>query len=327
MPNPVLLEPISEESPCGEDVRWDPAFIQFMQDFDLAKAADEEAVIEGETVDSSSSKTLEDVLEDGLGLLKKTKDIRILALYAEGSWIFGGLGPFSDVMEDLVCVLEKWADLNEGVFPRADEDDGDLGERIAPLGKLLNQIPLLATTVGWGAKQPEISEQREIASTLQGIFNAWSKRVGPAFNDDHPVCLEAWKAIQKLTEDSAGRSAAEGDASGDQQGGAFGAGGAQGDAWDLVDRAGASMSRQDRHSPALPFLKLLSTWRSLNILEIAEQMRSSGVSLEQLLDSVRKQIDGTGLGGAVPPPPPVSSAPPAGGGAPTKTVPVIPTNR
>ena len=49
------------------------------------------------------------------------------------------------------------------------------------------------------------------------------------------------------------------------------------------------MTRQDRHSPALPVLQLLAGWRSFDIVEIADAMKQSGISLEQLLESVKKQ--------------------------------------
>ena len=59
--------------------------------------------------------------------------------------------------------------------------------------------------------------------------------------------------------------------------------------WDLIDRAAEQMTRQDRHSPALPVLQLLAGWRSFDIVEIAAAMKQSGISLEQLLESVKKQ--------------------------------------
>ena len=61
------------------------------------------------------------------------------------------------------------------------------------------------------------------------------------------------------------------------------------DAWDLVERAAEAMAGQDRHSPALPVLRMLVGWRSLDIIDIAGVLKRSGISLEQLLESINKQ--------------------------------------
>ncbi len=313
MTNPVFLEPVSDDSPCGEDMRWDPVFIQFMQDFDATRGGDDQGVLDAEMASGGGpDKTLEEVLEEAVELSGKTKDLRILSVYVEGSWILGGLGAFADAMEDLVCVIEKWPNPDEGVHPRADEDDGDLSERMAPLGKLLKQIPILAGAVGWGGKQPEISERSRIAEVLKGVFNSWSQRVGPAFNDDSPSSIEAWRAVKKLTEEAGGAavvSVAQASEDGTVVTAATGA-----DTWDLVDQAAEAMANQDRHSPALPVLRLLGTWRSLNIMEIADNMKASGVSLEQLLDSIKKQMSSSSPGGPGGQPSPARpGSPPPGG--------------
>ena len=49
------------------------------------------------------------------------------------------------------------------------------------------------------------------------------------------------------------------------------------------------MVTQDHHSPALPILRMLMGWRDLDIIQIAEQMKSSDLSLEQLFDAIQKQ--------------------------------------
>ena len=50
-----------------------------------------------------------------------------------------------------VSAVETWPDPDFGLHPRADEEDGDLGERVAAFGKLVNRIPALTGAMGWGA--------------------------------------------------------------------------------------------------------------------------------------------------------------------------------
>ena len=75
----------------------------------------------------------------------------------------------------------------------------------------------------------------------------------------------------------------------DQEGGPATLTPAPTDAWDLIDQALARMVEQDHHSPALPLLRLLSSWRSLGIIDIVDGMKGSGVTLEQLMESVKRQ--------------------------------------
>ena len=63
------------------------------------------------------------------------------------------------------------------------------------------------------------------------------------------------------------------------------------DVWELIDLTIDRMSEQNRHSPALPVLRLVSEWRNLELTEISERMKASGVSIEQLMEAVRKQTN------------------------------------
>ena len=63
------------------------------------------------------------------------------------------------------------------------------------------------------------------------------------------------------------------------------------DPWNLIDRAVKRMMVVDHHSPALPILRLLASWRDVGIIEIADTMKASGISLEQLLESIKAQTE------------------------------------
>lgn len=293
MVSSIFTEPVSEEEPCGPDMQWDNDFVKISQGFEMAKMKpDDAATIDSELATNDDQPTFEEIIEEAEKLLKKTKDIRLMVIYAEASWHNSGLADFASAMKALVIAAETWSDHKTGIHPRADEDDGDLGMRVAPIGKLINQISLLSNTVGWGEKKPEITERKAIAAELKSVFDFWEERLEPAFGDGLPSSIQSWKTVQKLF----GDDAVEGQVGGTEQGAGAGASIAGGDAWDTIERAAEIMAHQDRHSPALPVLRMLSQWRSLGIIEIANDMRVSGVTLEQLLESIKKQT--TGVGGA-----------------------------
>lgn len=283
MPNPKILEPVEGEDPCGPDLQWEQDFIQLKQDFEAAKIQGADAAIIDGQLASTAQLDFEDILSAAEDMCQRTKDLRILAIYVEASWLENGLKGFVETLEDTLTAIETWPDPKEGIWPRADEDDGDLGERVASLGRLMSRVPFLVNTVGWGATMPEITERKEVSTAAKALFIGWDDRLATPFENNPPSILDAWKAVQKITDDD--------------HGGAVEAGGAKaapsdavsGDAWDLVERAAEVMALQDRHSPALPMLRLISTWRAFGITDIADKMKTSGVSLEQLLESVKRQ--------------------------------------
>lgn len=283
MPNPIFLTPVSEDDPCGPDLRWDADFLALGDKFAAAAAQGAAAVVDGE-VEAAPEGAFDEVAELARSLSERTKDVRVLAIHAEASWHQGGLVAFADAMEDLAGALETWPGGEDGIHPRADEVDGDLGERAAALGKLLNQIPPLCATVGWSG---QVSDAERVASAaaLKDVFGSWTARLEPAFGTDLPSSVEAWRALQALV----GPVAAPAAAADDETAGDVVAVPPPTDAWDLVDQALERMVEQDHHSPALPLLRLLSSWRTLGIIDIADRMRGSGVTLEQLLASVKQQ--------------------------------------
>lgn len=284
MANPTVLAPVSEDDPCGPDLRWDPEFMALADTFATVVSSLDAEVVEGQTA-ATDAPAFDEVIDAATDLCGKTKDIRLLAILAEASWHHAGLAAFADAMEDMVGAVEAWPGGADGVHPRADESDGDLSERAAALGRLVNRIPVLAATVGWGRRGPE-PENLACAERLHDIFEAWKERLGPAFGDDLPIAADAWNALRELVGPLAAgpEPAAEEDGETPRFAPA-----ATVDAWDLIDQAFKRMIEQDHHSPALPLLRLLSTWRTLEIIDILERMKASGVTLEQLMESVKRQ--------------------------------------
>ena len=283
MPNPVILEPVPGDDPCGPDLRWEQDFLALAQTLQNLNSPDD--VISG-TVHGEVEVSYANIADDAEALCARTKDLRVLGIHAEARWRDKGFAAFAEAVEDLAAVVETWPDPDAGVHPRADPEDGDLLERAAPLAELLGRIPALAATVGFG-KDLTIAQRFSAASSLRVIFDQWESRFEPAFGMDLPSAREAWKALQDLLGGLVAPPQEHNDA--EEPAPVTAAIPEPVDAWDTVERAAELMSEQDRHSPALPVLRMLSSWRTLGIMEIATAMKKSGVSLEQLLESIRKQ--------------------------------------
>ena len=282
----VLLTPVSEDDPCGPDRRWEPEMQSLSNGFARAVRGSEGAVVGAEAV-SVQTTSFDDIRNEALALLRTTKDVSVVAIYAEASWRQQGLAGFAQALEAAVKVMEKWPDSSRGVHPRADEDDGDLGERRAALGRFVRQIPTLAATVGWGTDSDTMSRE-ETAAALTRVFEMWAPRLGACYGGELPTPREAWRALQGLLAGvrSKFRDAESGDGASADAG--FQAA-APTDVWELIDLTIDRMTEQNRHSPALPVLRLVGEWRDLELTEISERMKASGVSIEQLMEAVRKQ--------------------------------------
>ena len=126
-----LLEPISDEIPCGEDLEYDP---KFMELFQIAEEKNEQqfgdTIIEAEEVDWKSVKKI------ATDLTKKTKDLRVLILLAKSSLKQDGFGSFSETLSLIAQLIESsW----DGIHPELDpDDDNDPTMRINILTELVS---------------------------------------------------------------------------------------------------------------------------------------------------------------------------------------------
>ena len=284
MSDETALTPVSDVDPCGPDLKWDAAFMKLGQEFEALLSQDAESVVDGELA-SSDRVSFDDLSEQIRVLNARTKDLRVFAIRTEIGWRAAGLPGFTRGLLDLVEAVETWPDPAAGIHPRADLEDGDLGERCAALGKLINRVPILTGTIGWGANV-ELSKRAETGLALRSLFDHWNERLEGAFGAELPACSTAWATLKKLVGDPAQPAVAGADA----EQAVIAGQPAFTDAWDAIETALELLAEKDRHSPALPVLRLLMRWRSLDIVEISIAMRTSGVSLEQLLDSINKQL-------------------------------------
>ena len=288
MTSEELLQDVTENDPCGPNLQWDPAFTE------LRSAAGKVTADKGDVIEASKAspeaKPAAEIIAMADALLRRTKDVRVLATRAELSAQANGLAGFAQAMEELAQVVEKWPDPNHGIHPRADESDGDLGERAAPLGKLVYGLPGLIATTKWSEADNE-ETKRVAVRQLKSVFEHWKERLGPAFEPELPVVREIWQTLSARlpkeqdtdgdeTEQGNERSSTEEDRRWKS---------AKRDVWDVIEEAATRMEVQDRHSPARLLLEVMAGWREMNLIEIADAMKESGISLEQVLESAKKQ--------------------------------------
>ena len=291
----TLLAPVSDSDPCGPDLQWDPAFTSLLSDFQAATADAKGGVVGAETVDDGSV-SLDSLFVRANRLLASTKDLRVLAVRVEIAWRQTGLKGFHDALEEALEFLARWPDPREGIHPRADdEDETDLGERAVPLSRLLLGVPALASTLGWG-NTPESPERLAVAIKLEKLFASWTSRTEAALGGDAPSATTAWKALQPVLAPVLTQAAHDrgGEADREVEGALTAA--TQGDvlesdAWDVLERACELMAKQSPHSPAIPALQVVASWRNLDILKLANRLKPSGITLEAQLDAYRKYLD------------------------------------
>ena len=103
MPNEALLQPVSEDEPCGPDMRWEPECQALSQQ--LETLVNQESAISDAEVVAGDQHQFEELIFEAEKLCKKTKDIGIFAVYAEARWRDQGLVAFADAMTDFVAAM------------------------------------------------------------------------------------------------------------------------------------------------------------------------------------------------------------------------------
>ena len=277
-----LLAPVSDDDPCGPDLRWDPEFTSLVNALVQSLAGSKGAVSTDEDGVPDPS-DLSGLLKRTQAFSSRTKDLRLTCLLAQGAWLCFGLAGFADGIEAVVESAAAWPDAASGVHPRAEEGEDDLVERAAPLGKLLHRVPSLCATVGWGATV-DPSVRADVSARLRVLFGAWSQRLEPAFGPDLPPVSEVWRVLSGLL-GAAPATPAEGD---DAAPAALELPGVAPDGWDLLQRALERLVEQHPHSPAVPVLRMLASWRDLDLLQIAERLGQAGLKMDAFLDALRK---------------------------------------
>lgn len=133
-----LLAPLSDESPCGEDLEYDP-------DFGAMERASQGTLEQqfGNTIVEAKPAEWREVKSKSLDLFKRTKDLRVAAYLARAMLHVHGLVAFQS---GLALIHRMIADFWEPMFPRLDPDDGnDPTLRVNTLLTLCDETDTLPT--------------------------------------------------------------------------------------------------------------------------------------------------------------------------------------
>ena len=299
MNEPVaMLEPVSVDDPCGPDLRWEPEVLQLQTSLSMLLADDDPAVVGART--ASGPVTADDVMRTTSGLLRRTKSIFIMGVQAQARWVRDGLGGYAEAMEQLVLSVEAWPGPHDGIHPRADLEDGDLGERASAFARVVADAPHIAATIGWGRLEDPIL-RGHAAAALSDLFTQWSSRLAGALGDEPPPDAQAaWRAIrtirgfeQSLAESGATDPGATVDSDAPS---AHSPPSASRDAWQLLAIAAERMQEQSPHSPAVPMLQLVLRWQGMDLAQISETSRNANgqMGIDQMMDWAKKQLVGSG---------------------------------
>lgn len=208
-----LLEPISPEAPCGPDLEKqdDPDFLDYYFEAEsrlperyftpgLAADGHEDRQFDPRSVDLPAETTAIS------GLLKRTRDLRLVSLLARFHILAGKLEGFTNTLEDMAALMGQWGDdvHPQGADRRAAIDS--LNNQPAVVMPLLH-LPILPNSevtlrrfmVVSGKAEPRASERDLIGTDLLASLRADANhKAVTAVQDRLSRASDALHRIQKL---------------------------------------------------------------------------------------------------------------------------------
>ena len=154
----VLLQEISSDSPCGEDLEYDPTFVELEN---IAKGKAEQQI--GDSIIEAEAADWKQVEKLSLELLTRTKDIRILIYLIQACIHTDGYHSFSDGLTVLKGLLEQYW---QPIHPQLDEEDNDPTMRVNALSALCDEDTLLFQDAGAGEPAGYRHRNRRIIASL-----------------------------------------------------------------------------------------------------------------------------------------------------------------
>ena len=132
----TLLQPVSADGPCGEDLEYDAAFGELERS---AQGKEEQQI--GDTIVEAEEPDWREVRKLALALFSRTKDLRVVIYLIQANLRTHGFVGFAEGLELLRDMLQQYWDC---VFPELDvEDNNDPTMRINALISLCDDQLLL----------------------------------------------------------------------------------------------------------------------------------------------------------------------------------------
>jgi type VI secretion system protein ImpA len=124
-----VLRPVSEQNPCGEDLSYDPAFMELEQ---LAAGKPEQ--VSGDSVIAAEEPDWKELRKRCMELMQRSKDLRVAVYLALALLKLDGLGGFAEGLGLIRRMLEQqWDHLHPALDP---EDNNDPTLRVNTLSAL-----------------------------------------------------------------------------------------------------------------------------------------------------------------------------------------------
>lgn len=212
-----LLAPVSSDSPCGDDLEYDLAFIELQN---AARGKPEQQF--GDTVIPGEEPEWRVVLAQSTALLERSKDLRVAALLMRSATRLGGLPAFVATGRWLNTLLQRYWD---GIHPLLDaEDDNDPTMRVNALQALADNSMLVADlreavvasvrglgplrvkdievamAVGHGRSEDSGPTQEQVSRGLSEVLAQQAQALNPALQ-----CASVIAELQQTVNDRCGR--------------------------------------------------------------------------------------------------------------------------
>ena len=173
-----LIQPISEDMPCGEDLEYDPVY-QLMEN--MMVATDEQEF--GDTIIAGEGPDWKGVAQQVDDLITRTRDLRVLTFGALADLHLKGLPAFSKSLEALNACMETFWD---SIYPELDvEDNNDATMRYNSL-QMLNDYQLVCR----GLEKAPLVELKGLGRfSMHDIWVAEGKVQPGAEEEKHDIAL------------------------------------------------------------------------------------------------------------------------------------------
>lgn len=113
----ALLQELSEDAPCGDDLEYDAAFIALEKS---AKGVPEQQI--GSRIEPAQPPNWREVRRDSLALLERTRDLRVILTLVQADLHMAGLDGLSTGLTLISETVQRYWD---SVHPALDPDDGN----------------------------------------------------------------------------------------------------------------------------------------------------------------------------------------------------------
>ncbi|TFW33368.1 type VI secretion system protein TssA [Massilia horti] len=201
-----LLAPVSEASPCGDDL----AFSSEIDEIAQARQADDPSLEQGPWVTSLKEADWKFVVRRSAQLIEqRSKDLQLAVWLAEALAKTEGLRGLADGLRVIAGLCERFWD---GVYPPADEDGyerriGNLCWIAGRVPQLIREIPITEAAAGaYSMRDFEAARARgpEEQAELDAARHRGSKAFHEALLRDSDHCAAALVDLERIVDDKLG---------------------------------------------------------------------------------------------------------------------------